>query len=157
MGRENSPSETEMLGYVEKLRIGMCFIGIFLGHMTFYRTFAILVVSALAGVTGCESLLLSDASARAKGWPVGTPYQLQSGCGNVALALGGIAFFLRGPSERADAALAAVASVTIGFIGLSGVNHAFNISKAAIHKKRAIGAASLAFSAGWVIYKWSAF
>ena len=60
-------------------------------------------------------------------------------------------------TERTDAALATTTACTLLFILLSGVNHMSHAKDASIHKKRFYGAASLALSGGWVLYKWGAF
>mmetsp|Transcript_22922 Transcript_22922/g.68814 ORF Transcript_22922/g.68814 Transcript_22922/m.68814 type:complete len:240 (+) Transcript_22922:312-1031(+) len=157
----NTPEEEMMVKSVERLRMAMCFAGVFLGHMEYFRLFAALVVFSLAGVTGLESLLMGAASARHKGWPTDSPYQAQSACNNLALALAAAALLLRAPfegtgapSERTDAALAAVTSVCLVFIVLSGANHWRSSAGGNIHTYRALGAASLGASAGFVIHKW---
>lgn len=152
----NTPSEAQRIKLVEKARIALCFLGVFLGHAGYYRLFSALVVFSLAGLTGLESLLIGDASARSKGWPVGSPYQRQSACGNLASALGTAGLLVRPRTERTDAALAATTGVVLAFIVLSGVNHACTSSEAKIHVQRFWGAASLGVSAGVVLYKWGA-
>ena len=99
----------------------------------------------------------TQASARIKNWPVGTPYQAQSACNNAALALVTLALLAMPATERTDAALAATTACTLIFILLSGVNHLSHAQDASIHKKRFYGAASLAVSGGVVLYKWGAF
>ena len=70
----NSPQETRIVKIIERSRIAVCFVAMFLGHSDYFRTFAALTVFSLAGLTAVESLLFGDASARIKNWPVGTPY-----------------------------------------------------------------------------------
>ena len=69
----NSPQETRIVKAIERSRIAVCFVAMFLGHSDYFRTFAALTVFSLAGLTAVESLLFGDASARIKNWPVGTP------------------------------------------------------------------------------------
>ena len=71
----NTPQETRIVKAIERSRIAVCFVAMFLGHSDYFRTFAALTVVSLAGLTAVESLLFGDASARIKNWPVGTPYQ----------------------------------------------------------------------------------
>ena len=153
----NTPQETKTIKVIERSRIGVCFVAMFVGHAEYYRTFAALTVFSLAGLTAVESFSFGDASARIKNWPVGTPYQAQSACNNAALALVTLALLAMPATERTDAALAATTACTLIFILLSGVNHLSHASDASIHKKRFYGAASLAVSGGWVLYKWGAF
>ena len=153
----NTPQETRIVKAIERSRIAVCFVAMFLGHSDYFRTFAALTVFSLAGLTAVESLLFGDASARIKNWPVGTPYQAQSACNNAALALVTLAILAMPETERTDAALATTTACTLLFILLSGVNHLSHAQDASIHKKRFYGAASLALSGGWVLYKWGAF
>ena len=69
----NTPQETKTIKVIEHSRIGVCFVAMFLGHSDYFRTFAVLTVFSLAGLTAAESFLVGDASARIKNWPVGTP------------------------------------------------------------------------------------
>ena len=153
----NTPQETRIVKAIERSRIAVCFVAMFLGHSDYFRTFAALTVFSLAGLTAVESFLFGDASARIKNWPVGTPYQAQSACNNAALALVTLALLAMPETERTDAALATTTACTLLFIMLSGVNHLSHAKDASIHKKRFYGAASLAASGGWVLYKWGAF
>ena len=153
----NTPQETKTIKVIERSRIGVCFVAMFVGHAEYYRTFAALTVLSLAGLTAAESFLFGDASARIKNWPVGTPYQAQSACNNAALALVTLALLAMPEIERTDAALATTTACTLLFILLSGVNHLSHAKDASIHKKRFYGAASLAVSGGVVLYKWGAF
>ena len=102
----NTPQETRIVKAIERSRIAVCFVAMFLGHSDYFRTFAALTVFSLAGLTAVESLLFGDASARVKNWPVGTPYQAQSACNNAALALVTLALLAMPETERTDAALA---------------------------------------------------
>jgi hypothetical protein len=153
----NTPQETKIVKAIERSRIAVCFVAMFLGHSDYFRTFAALTVVSLAGLTAVESLLFGDASARIKNWPVGTPYQAQSACNNAALALVTLALLAMPETERTDAALATTTACTLLFILLSGVNHLSHAQDASIHKKRFYGAASLCVSGGVVLYKWGAF
>ena len=118
----NTPQETRIVKAIERSRIGICFVAMFLGHSDYFRTFAALTVFSLAGLTAAESLLFGDASARIKNWPVGTPYQAQSACNNAALALVTLVILAMPATERTDAALATTTACTLLFILLSGVN-----------------------------------
>ena len=69
----NTPQETRIVKAIERSRIAVCFVAMFLGHSDYFRTFAALTVFSLAGLTAAESFLVGDASARIKNWPVGTP------------------------------------------------------------------------------------
>jgi hypothetical protein len=168
----NTPEETKIIKTIERTRIAVCFVGIFLGHLEYYHTFAALTVFSLAGITALETFYFGDASARAKGWLVRSQYQAQSACNNAALALvtlvillGSSASTVRGrhvaghlpKTERSDAALATTTAVTLLFMLLSGINHLSHAKDASIHKKRFYGALSLALSGGWVLCKWGAF
>ena len=153
----NTPQETKTIKVIERSRISVCFVAMFVGHAEYYRTFAALTVLSLAGLTAVESFLFGDASARVKNWPVGTPYQAQSACNNASLAILTLLLLLMPETERTDAALATTTLCTLLFILLSGVNHLSHAKDASIHKKRFYGATSLAVSGGWVLYKWGAF
>ena len=168
----NTPEETKVIKTIERTRIAVCFVGVFLGHLSYFRTFAALTVGSLAGLTAVESFYFGDASARSKGWLVRSQYQAQSACNNAALALVTLAILLMSPvpsvrgrnvaghmpkTELADAALATTTAVTLFFVLLSGINHLSHAKDASIHKKRFYGALSLALSGGWVLCKWGAF
>ena len=69
----NTRREKRIVKAIERSRIAVCFVAMFLGHSDYFRTFAVLTVFSLAGLTAAESFLVGDASARIKNWPVGTP------------------------------------------------------------------------------------
>ena len=62
----NTPQETRIVKAIERSRIAVCFVAMFLGHSDYFRTFAALTVFSLAGLTSVESLLFGDVSARAQ-------------------------------------------------------------------------------------------
>ena len=62
----NSPQETRIVKAIERSRIAVCFVAMFLGHSDYFRTFAALTVFSLAGLTAVESFFFGDVSARAQ-------------------------------------------------------------------------------------------
>ena len=62
----NTPQETRIVKAIERSRIAVCFVAMFLGHSDYFRTFAALTVFSLAGLTAAESFLFGDALARAQ-------------------------------------------------------------------------------------------
>ena len=53
----NTPQETRIVKAIERSRIAVCFVAMFLGHSDYFRTFAALTVFSLAGLTAVESFL----------------------------------------------------------------------------------------------------
>ena len=146
----------------ELARIALCASGIYFGYAARYELFAGLVVFSLAGLTGTESLLFGDESARSKGWQAGSPYQVQSALNNLSAA---VAFALLLRAGAPSAALAAVALVVIIFICLSGLNHlvsylnpgnASGTRGRSIHLWRALGALLLGGSCVPILLAWGA-
>ena len=62
----NSPQETRIVKAIERSRIAVCFVAMFLGHSDYFRTFAALTVFSLTGLTAVESFFFGDVSARAQ-------------------------------------------------------------------------------------------
>ena len=62
----NTPQETRIVKAIERSRIAVCFVAMFLGHSDYFRTFAALTVFSLAGLTAVESFFFGDVSARAQ-------------------------------------------------------------------------------------------
>ena len=58
--------EKRIVKAIERSRIAVCFVAMFLGHSDYFRTFAALTVFSLAGLTAVESFLFGDVSARAQ-------------------------------------------------------------------------------------------
>ena len=56
----NTPQETRIVKAIERSRIAVCFVAMFLGHLDYFRTFAALTVFSLAGLTAAESFLFGD-------------------------------------------------------------------------------------------------
>jgi hypothetical protein len=123
---------------------------------------AALLVFFLAGVTGVESLLTPNISARAKRWPTGTPYQAQSGINNLASVVVMITLL---SIEASDAAIATLMLVVITFIALSGINHVTTAIRdkrdgkevANIHYQRFVFAIPLTVAVGFILHNWRPF
>ena len=64
--KSGTPQETRVVKAIERSRIAVCFVAMFLGHSDYFRTFAALTVFSLAGLTAAESFLFGDALARAQ-------------------------------------------------------------------------------------------
>ena len=62
----NTPQETKTIKVIERSRIAVCFVAMFLGHSDYFRTFAALTVFSLAGLTAVESFFFGDVSGRAQ-------------------------------------------------------------------------------------------
>ena len=113
------------------------------------------------GITAMESVLLGDASARAKDWPVGSPYQKQSACHNLSTSCACVFILATGAS---DEALSIVTAIVLTFIGMSGVNHLITevqvrrrsgeSSLLSVHFCRTGGALMLVGSCIPVLVKW---
>jgi hypothetical protein len=131
ISEENTPQETRIVKAVEIVRILGLFVSIFLGFFSFgvnnyYRYSAALFVFVMAGITGIESLLIGDMSARAKKWPTSSPYQKQSAMNNLSTC---IAMIVCLAVNANDAALAVLMITVVSFLGLSGINHLFEVVK----------------------------
>lgn len=91
----------------------------------------LLLVIPLTGLTGLESILFSDATARSKGWAIGNPYQIQSGMNNLAIAITAIMILFFKWDQYAELS---ILCVTLIFFSLSAINHAISFFKQP-HKK----------------------
>ena len=123
---ENTRSEGWIINIVEFSRIALCVASFVIGFSenvpNYFAISAGLFVFSMAGITGLESLLIGDASARAKKWPTGTPYQKQSAMNNLGTTVAMIVALSLGAN---DAALAVLMIAVASFIGLSGMNHLY--------------------------------
>ena len=110
------------------------YVGIFLG---FYFGYAcgdgpweilhVLVpwlVISVAGLTGIEGIFLSDAAAESMGRQKGSPYQIQSGMNNLAVAITALLVWIFNWGIYADLTILFVLLI---FLFLSATNHAREI------------------------------
>ena len=163
MGRENTPAENRICRMVEIARILGTGIGIGVGYAGKYHVFAAMVVFFLPGVTGLESFIIGDISARSKGWTVGSPYQKQSACNNLSIAV--VMVYLLA-AKREDSTLATLVAVVMIFFGTSGMNHLVteatrqhktgDINVFSIHFCRIVGALLMIGAMVPVMLKWGA-
>lgn len=157
----NSRAQSAMVKLVEAARIITTATGIGIGFAGHYVPFSICVVFGLAGLTALESLVISDASAKEKGWPVGTPYQTQAALYNLAV---GFVFAALIANDAPTSALASITACVVVYTGLSGINHlswarrAANASAAGsvLHFCSAIGSIGLMAGCVPVIIQWAA-
>lgn len=84
------------------------------------------MVVSIAGLTGIESVFFGKHAREQSGYGGGAGYQRQSGFNNLALALTTILAYLWGWPLEAKAALLTVLLV---FLTLSGANHAYSAMK----------------------------
>lgn len=85
-----------------------------------FEILAPIIIIALCGLTGIESVFLGRAAINQSGYPRSDRYQIQSGLNNLALALATILAWLFGWGFWANVALMSAALI---FFGLSGINH----------------------------------
>jgi hypothetical protein len=162
----NTPFQSALVVGIELIRIGGTIASIVIGFAgeprPNYRLSAALLVFFLAGVTGLESLFLPDISAKAKNWPTGSPYQVQSGINNLSSA---VVMIILLSIEASDAAIATLMLVVITFIALSGINHVTTAMRdkwdgkevAKIHYERFIFAIPLTVVAALILHNWKPF
>lgn len=118
----------------EIIRNGCAGIGFYLAYIHYFNSeyhaalhiLLILLIIPLAGLTGLESVLFSDAAARAKGWDTGSPYQIQSGINNIAIAITAIIILYFKWNVYADLSML---FVTLIFFSLSAINHTVSFFK----------------------------
>jgi len=131
--RRNTAAETRTVHAWEYARIAVVTTGIGLGFGSYYRAFAVSVVSGLGGLVGLEGLCIPDLSARDKQWPTGCPYQRQTACSNLSSAIV-LAILLvlehcrsgDGATNRSvvdDSAYATLVLVVVTFVFCSSINH----------------------------------
>jgi hypothetical protein len=91
-----------------------------------FKVMSLVVVLAIAGLTGLESLFLADSAAEKSGFTKGSPYQRQSGFNNLAVAVAIIVVWILGWGVKA---MAGVMMVLLAFLVLSAANHAYSAIK----------------------------
>lgn len=79
-----------------------------------------IVIIALCGLTGIESVFLGRTAINQSGYPRSDRYQIQSGLNNLALAFATILAWFFSWGVLANVALMSAALI---FFGLSGINH----------------------------------
>lgn len=88
--------------------------------ITRFNLLAPIIIIALCGLTGIESVFFGRVAINQSGYPRSDRYQIQSGLNNLALALAAILAWWCGWGFWANLALM---SGTLIFFGLSGINH----------------------------------
>jgi hypothetical protein len=163
--QENTRLQARLVKAIEMIRFTGAAIAIALGLKSSnpeYRLSAALFVFFLAGITGLESLFLGKISARSKKWDEGSPYQIQSGCNNLASTVAMIILLSIGAS---DAALATLMMTVTIFLQLSGINHFVTVIAdkmkgkdiAWIHFLRMFFATCISVAVGFTLAKWRPF
>ncbi|TNF69764.1 MAG: hypothetical protein EP298_02155 [Gammaproteobacteria bacterium] len=118
--------KAKLVKYFESLRYILAAIGFYLAYQpnnTSAEAIAYLVLWAvvpLAGLTGLESVFLSNETAIAKGREAGSAYQIQSGLNNLATAI--TAFIIWYFQWGMKASVTIIFVLYIFFI-LSSINH----------------------------------
>lgn len=92
----------------------------------------IFLVIPLTGITGIESIFFADVSALSKGWTTKSPYQIQSGINNIAIALTAIIILVLKWNIYSQLT---ILFVTLIFFTLSAINHSVSFFKQKNKKK----------------------
>lgn len=106
------------------------FFGIYFGYAFGDSPWEILhvlvpwLVISVAGLTGIEGIFLSDTAAESMGRQPGSPYQIQSGMNNLAVAITALIVYLFNWGIYADLTILFVLLI---FLFLSAINHAREI------------------------------
>jgi len=114
----------------EIARYAGIFFGIYFGYACGDGPWEVLhvlvpwVVISVAGLTGIEGIFLSDAAAESMGRQKGSPYQIQSGMNNLAVAITALIVYLFNWGIYADIMILFVLLI---FLFLSAINHAREI------------------------------
>lgn len=157
-----SKANKNIIKLFEFFRIGCAGIGFYLAYVHYFAkdyatalyTLIVFVVIPLTGLTGLESILFSDKAAEIKGWHVGSPYQIQSGINNIAVATTAIIILYFKWNIYAE--LTAL-FVTLIFFLLSSINHVVSFcqqkNKRIIHLLRPIFSLLLVLAALPIIFK----
>lgn len=132
---------------LEFLRNSCAGVGFYLAYIHYFKkeypaalhVLILLVVIPLSGLTGLESVLFSNAAAKAKGRDIGNPYQIQSGLNNLAIAITAMIVWY---FQWGIFANLTVLFVMLIFFSLSAINHAVEFfiqgNKKIIHLMRLI-------------------
>jgi len=113
---------------IEAARWVLASVAIYLGYAQpdpakGFTLMCLVVVLAIAGLTGLESVFMGKAAARESGYADAGPYQRQSGLGNLAVAAAMVLVWLMGWGVKA---MASVMIVMLCFLVLSAINHAYS-------------------------------
>ena len=121
--RPNECEKWAVKGF-EMSRILIAAIGLVFGYSKYYRVFSFMIVFALSGLTGVESIVIGKASAHSKGWPINSPYQIQSALNNLTMLVVIVILMCIGAS---DGSIATVLVSTLTFIFLFALNHLYSV------------------------------
>jgi hypothetical protein len=145
-----------MTKLLEWLRITLVILAFFMIHLKppsqgLFWLVALMVLP-LTGLTAVESLFFAKEAALAKKWDKGSPYQIQSGLNNLAVALTAIIVLAFNLNQQAQVTICLVALI---FFALSSLNHirAYFIDKSVgIHLQRFILTIFLWVSSAPILY-----
>jgi hypothetical protein len=151
-----------MVKLLEIMRNSFAIFGFYLAYVYYAEAqynsallmLIVFVVIPLTGLTAIESIFFSNMAAKAKGREIGSPYQIQSGLNNLAVAITALIVWLFNWGVYANLTVLFVALI---FFALSSINHAVEFfrqgNKKIVHLMRPILSLLLVLAALPIISK----